>query len=155
MINGGILTIALLLPNLIWILLPSPTPAINPEGHGSRTLKVMAIFERIGQAGSFIIPFFYNFSVHSVMEAAFLGLLLAAFGLYIACWARYFTHQRRQAWLYHNLGRLPLPMSILPVICFLCAAVVMHSLFLAAAASILGIGHIYMSRYEYSFLPEK
>jgi hypothetical protein len=64
---GGIITLAVLLPNLLVMFFP-PTakPADDPQMGGTR-LQVMTVVERIGQVGSFAIPFFYRLKFNGVV----------------------------------------------------------------------------------------
>jgi hypothetical protein len=146
--NGGIVTIAVLLPNLLWVLFPPPSKQAGETNPTDPPNQVMQILERVGQFGCFLLPFFYNLRIQTAPDFLFLIILLAALAIYYVCWIRYFFKGRQQVWLNRNLGPLPLTLSICPVLCFLSASIPFHSILLAAAAVILGIGHIYMGIIE-------
>ena len=146
--NGGAVTIAILLPNLLWVLFPPRSKQADETKPSKPPNQVMQIFERVGQFGCFILTFFYNLRFQTAADFVFSIILLATLAVYYACWIRYFLKDRQQVWMYRNLGPLPLPLSICPVICFLSASIVFHSIPLASATVILGIGHIYMGIIE-------
>jgi len=143
--NGWIVTAAVLLPNLIWFLLPSPEkqPVIGMTPDNTK-FKRLEMVERVGQISSFVLPLFYQFHLTSLADQVSLMILLAALGLYYICWLRYFLFGRRKVLLYESLLGLPLPMTILPVIYFFAAAVNLHAFLLGVAAAVLAAGHIPM-----------
>jgi len=109
----------------------------------------MEIVERIGQASALVIPIFYNLRIVSIVDELLLAMMLGALGLYYAGWVRYIVNGRDLSWYYRKLWGLPLPMHILPVIYFLAASGLLHSIPLAIAAILFGIGHIYMGQIEF------
>jgi hypothetical protein len=146
--NGGIVTIAVLLSNLLWVLFPPLSKQAGENNPPDPPNRVMQILERVGQFGCFLLPFFYNLRIQTAPDFLFLIILLAALAVYYVCWIRYFFKGRQQVWLYRNLGPLLLPLSICPVLYFLSSSILFHSILLAAASVILGIGHIYMGIIE-------
>lgn len=146
--NGGIVTIAILLPNLLWVLFPPRSEQAGETNPKNAPNLMMQIFERVGQFGCFLLTFFYNLRIQATPDLVFSIIMLAAMAVDYACWIRYFLKDRRPVWMYRNLGPLPLPLSVCPVLYFLSASIVFHSIPLAAAAVILGIGHIYMGFIE-------
>ena len=141
--NGGLVTIAILLPNLFWVLFPSRSKPAGETNPANPPNQVMQILERIGQFGCFLLPFFYNVRIQAYSDTLFFIILLAALAIYYVSWLRYFSKDRQQVWLYRSLGPLPLPLSICPVLYFLSASILFHSILLAAAAVIFAIGHLY------------
>ena len=141
--NGGLVTIAILLPNLLWVLFPSRSKPAGESKPANSPNPIWQILERVGQAGCFVLPFFYNLRVLAGSDVFVFVILLAAFLTYYVCWLRYFLKDRQQVWLYRNLGPLPLPLSICPVLYFLSASILFGSILLAAAAVIFAAGHIY------------
>ena len=149
MTYGGWLTIAVLLPNLLWVLFPAPSQKGSAVETRSRWVTVVQVIERFGQAAIFILPFFYQMQVSSAGDAVCLALLLITLAGYYAGWWRYFRRDRQPVWLHRRLLGLPLPMNILPACSFLCGAVLMRSPYLAAAAILFGMAHVFMGNYEH------
>ncbi|MDR3573670.1 MAG: hypothetical protein P4L50_07405 [Anaerolineaceae bacterium] len=141
--NGGLVTIALLLPNLLWVLFPSKSKTSGETNLTNPPNLELQILERIGQFGCFLLPFFYNLHIQTGSDRIFFVLLLAALLTYYTVWLRYFIKGRKQVWMYRNLGPLPLPLTICPLLCFLLASILFQSILLAAAVVIFGSGHIY------------
>jgi hypothetical protein len=155
MLNSGwLISLAIALPNLVRVIYPprlKPVRPASPPGEGTR---VMEIVERIGQASVLVIPFFYNLQIESTVDKLLLAVLLGALGLYYAGWVRYIIKGHDLVWYYRSLWSLPLPMNMLPVIYFLSASGLLHSIPLAIASIIFGIGHIYMGQIEYQRLED-
>ncbi len=145
---GGVITLAVLLPNLL-VLALRPV-GIPPEpARKNRRMKVMEIVERLGQVGCFAIPFFYRLPVLRNASVDALAVMTLALGFYYAGWARYAIKGHRFVLLYAPLLGAPLPMAISPVVYFAAASVFLESWPLAAATGLLAIGHLYVSQSEW------
>ncbi|MGA3246563.1 MAG: hypothetical protein ABSE41_18240 [Bacteroidota bacterium] len=144
--SGCLVTLAVLLPNLAFLFFP---PTKIPETTaGSRTFSgtPIQIMERIGQAGVFIIPFFYKIELQGKI-----GLFAVApitLTIYYAGWWRYVRHGRAYKLLFSPLFGIPLPMAISPVVYFGAWSFLFNSWPLATATLILAIGHISVSNKE-------
>lgn len=139
---GGIITLLVLLPNLLAVFFPPSTRlADDPQPNRSR-LQIMTVIERVGQAGSFVIPFFYRVTLTSSIQAIALVIMVGALALYYAGWVRYLVQGRAEVLFYRSLLGIPLPMAIMPVIYFLAASALLGSVWLLLAAVLLGVGHI-------------
>ena len=141
--NGGLVTMALLLPNLVWVLFPSGSKASGVLHPTNPRNQILQILERTGQFGCFLLPFFYSVRMQTDLNRIFFAILLAALLVYYSGWLRYFVKGRQPVWLYRNLGPLPLPLTICPLLCFLSAAILFQSVLLAVALFLFGTGHIY------------
>jgi len=141
---GGIITLAVLLPNLLMLILPPDAVPPKP-GKKDGLMKIMEIVERAGQAGSFVIPFFYP--LPALREASVDSLVVMALALvfYYIGWARYALKGHRFVLLYAPLFGVSLPMAISPVLYFAAAAVFLSAWPLAIAAALLAAGHLYVS----------
>jgi hypothetical protein len=141
---GGIVTLVVLLPNLIAVFFP-PTQKLtgNVPTHNGR-LQMMTIIERTGQAGSFVIPFFYQLPQLSSLGLTVVLIMSITMVLYYAGWIRYLAG-RTEDLFYRPLLGIPLPMAVMPVIYFFAASIWLNSVWLMIAAVILGIGHITVS----------
>jgi hypothetical protein len=102
----------------------------------------MTVVERIGQVGSWVIPFFYQLTLASVIDAVAFAIMIGALALYYAGWIRYLVLRRTEELFYSSLLGIPLPMAVMPVIYFLSASVLLGSIWLMLAAIMLGVGHI-------------
>ena len=142
---GGLVTLAVLLPNLLMILRPPVGEPAAPDEPPSRREVALGLLERIGQAGSFIIPFAYPLEVRGATGYFAFGGMIVALAVYYACWARFLMHGRLFVLLFAPFGGLPLPMALAPVAYFLAAAVLLASVPLGVAATALGVGHTCVS----------
>lgn len=145
---GGLITIAILLPNLLYLFM-QPTAVPPPLDRNNLLSKIMERIERIGQFGSFLIPFFYQ--LPPLRNASVDALLVMAFALmfYYSGWLRYALKGHRFALLFAPFLGVPLPMAVSPVVYFAAAAVLLHSWPLAFAVLLLAAGHLFISQGEW------
>lgn len=146
---GGIITIVVLLPNLLVVFFP-PTIKLADEPQPNDTrLQILTVIERIGQVGCWVIPFFYQLTLASVIDAVSLAIMIGALALYYTGWIRYLVLGRAEELLYSSLLGIPIPMAVMPVIYFLSASVLLGSIWLMLAAVMLGVGHISVTLLHY------
>lgn len=131
---GLAVALAILLPNLLLIWFPpaEPWPAV-------RVPWLLTAFERAGQALCLVVP---AITVPGPLVWWWLVAVAAAIAGYYGSWVRYLVRGRSPRALYGPIGPVPVPMAILPVAAFLTAAAWLSNPWLAAAAVVLGVGHI-------------
>ncbi len=93
---GGIISLAVLLPNLLAVLYPPISRLANIPERNNRLVKVMTVFERVGQIGSFAIPFFYRLNYLTILDVGVLSIMIGALVLYYAGWIRYLVQGRNE-----------------------------------------------------------
>lgn len=145
--NGGLITIAILLPNLLFMLWP-PQPQSPPEEPG-RTSRWWSGAEWLGRLAVLVLPFLCRIDVRGypgAVAVAVMGLSLAG---YYAGWGRYLWRGRHPVWLYRPMLGLRQPMAVLPTLWLLAGSVVLHSVYLAAAALVFGVAHWRVAQGEY------
>ena len=142
---GGIITLLVLLPNLLAVFFPPVHVKGEPKITQLKAIKVLTIFERIGQAGCFMTPFFYALTVHSNAQAAAAIIMAGALGIYYWGWARYLVLGRSEHLFYRSILGIPVPMAVMPVLYFLLASLLLGSVWLLMASILLGIGHLSIS----------
>jgi hypothetical protein len=142
---GGIITLAVLLPNILAVFFPPVIRLANVPQPNHKRMQIMTVVERIGQVGSYVIPFFYRLSLAGAADAVALVVMIGALILYYAGWVRYIILGRDEALFYRSLLSIPLPMAVMPVIYFLAAAVLLDSVWLLLASISLGTGHLTVS----------
>ena len=142
---GGIITIAILLPNLLVVLFPPNLKLANVPVRVGSLSQVMNIFERVGQIGSFTIPFFYQLKCSTILDTTMLIIMSGALVLYYTGWTRYLVKGRTEGLFYKSMFGIPLPMAIMPVVYFISASVLLSSGWLLISAILLGAGHITVS----------
>ena len=146
---GGLITLAILLPNLLMLILPPREVPPELERKDNR-LRMMEIVERVGQAGAFLIPFFYPLPVLREASVDALAVMALALGFYYSGWVRYASKGHRFLLLYAPFLGVPLPMAAAPVVYFAAAAVFIGSWPLAGAVILLAAGHLYVSYSEWN-----
>lgn len=134
---GLIVSIAVLAPNLILLWRPPVTKP--PE---TRVPSSLEWLERAGQALCLVVP---AITLPGRITWWWAIPAVLAIGAYYGLWVRYLADGRRLALLYAPVWRVPVPMAILPVAAFLCAALWLGNLWIAAAAVVLAAGHIPVS----------
>jgi len=148
MLPGGLVSILILVPNLLWMIFP---PRGQPEGESAprdRLHRVLEILEWVGRIAAFVIPFFYRIEVQNSRQVVALVVMALALLLYYAGWARYFARGRSHALLFEPFLGMPLPLAISPIVYLLAASALFGSWYLALATVILGIGHLPISFWE-------
>lgn len=141
---GGLITLAVLLPNLLMLVLPPREVPSQPDSKDAR-YRMMEVIERAGQAGVFLIPFFYPLPVLRAASVDALAVMVLALLFYYSAWARYVSKGNRYILLYAPFLGVPLPMAISPLVYFTAAAVFLSAWPLALAALVLAVGHLYIS----------
>jgi hypothetical protein len=141
---GGIVTLAILLPNILILLLPPRE--VPPQSEPKPGLMgMMEIIERIGQVGVFLIPFFYPLPALRETSVDALAVMVLALLFYYSAWVRYATKGHRFLLLYAPFLRVPLPLALSPLLYFGAASVFLSSWPLAAATALLAAGHLPIS----------
>lgn len=131
---GLCVSLAVLAPNLLLIWAPPR------DGLPSAPVPLfLTSLERAGQALCLVIP---AVVAPAPLRGWWMLPLIAALAGYYLLWTRYLTHGRTAGLLFASVWRVPVPMAILPVIAFAAAAAGLGNPWLAAAAFILGVGHI-------------
>ena len=149
---GGLVSILILLPNLLWMLFP---PRDQPDGGAVPSdgiHRVMSILEWVARIAVLVVPFLYQVDVQSGLHLIALVVFVLALLFYYAAWARYFLRGRRYALLFEPSLGVPLPMAISPIVCFLAASALFASWLLAMATMVLAIAHVWISHQEYQAL---
>jgi hypothetical protein len=140
-----LITVAVLLPNLLFLA----RPPLNARKYGkSADSLVLTIVERAGQVSCFILPLFFSLSFTGSLVIAAWIVMGVSLGFYYAGWTRFFVQGRDYALLFKPMVGLPVPMAISPVIYFLFASLVLGSFYQAIGAAVLGVGHISISVHE-------
>lgn len=130
---GLIVSILVLAPNLL--LLRFPPRGRNAVAHVPRLLEWS---ERAGQALCLVVP---AITLPGAIVWWWAVPAAGALATYYALWGRYLAG-REQGLLYAALWRIPVPMAVMPVLVFLCAAAWLSNPWIAIAAVVLAVGHI-------------
>lgn len=147
--NGWIVTFLLLLPNALFLFLAPRNVPVETDGRRQFKMQVLETVERFGQIGCFALPFFYNFHFETLGDKLALAFFCLFMAIYFTGWTRYIQQGREFRWLFAPLLGIPLPMAVMPVMALIAVAVNFRAWLLAAAALILGFGHIPVSWLEW------
>ncbi|GGM59339.1 hypothetical protein [Microbacterium saperdae] len=131
---GLIVSIAVLAPNLLLLWFP-------PHGQNTvaRVPRLLEGVERMGQALCLVVP---AITLPGAIVWWWALPAVLALAIYYGLWGRYLVAGRAQALLYASLWRVPVPMAVMPVVVFLCAAAWLSNPWIAIAAAVLALGHI-------------
>lgn len=141
-----------LLQNLGFIVWP---PEPTSDLHVPQDRMIFRAAEGIGRIGVTILPLFSVIRVEGSLEWFALVLMLLSLGFYGVGWIRYFLGDRQYSILYAPLMGVPVPMAVMPILYFVSASLVLHSIPLMVCSLIFGIGHIPASLRIQHFLQEK
>ena len=135
---GLIYLLMLFIPNIMW---SKAQPSDYDAGNENRLLLIM---ERIGEvAVTCIVLIFADFNLRPWTPWSWwIVASFSAMVLYEIYWARYFRSGRTMRDQYGSMFGIPIPGASLPVLAFLLLAVYGCNPILAAAATVLGIGHL-------------
>ncbi|UNX55525.1 hypothetical protein MF406_04485 [Georgenia sp. TF02-10] len=132
--EGLVVALAVLGPNLLLLRFPprGPVPSATvprPVGWLERAGQALCLAVPVSTAPG---PLLWGWAVPVVT-----GLVR-----YYALWACYFPTGHAAAALYRPLGRIPVPMAVLPVVVLLATAAWMGNPWVAVAAVVLAAGHV-------------
>ena len=135
---GFIFLVMLFIPNIIWT-------KKTPQGYTAENeSKVLLFFERAGEVLTCCCAVaFSDFNWHGWSAWCWwlLGALLLMV-MYELWWIRYFRGERRMADFYSSFLGIPVAGATLPVMAFFLLGIYGKVIWMLAAATILGIGHI-------------
>ncbi len=138
--SGALIPLLVMLPNLVWMLLPKATPM-----KGTAEPLALTIVENIGRVAILVLPFFFSLNLEkkfSVLVSICMGLALA---FYYAAWIRYFSGGMTAELFRAPLLGIPLPLAVAPVIFLLLSSYLMGSWLIFGASLLFGAAHIWIS----------
>ena len=139
--SGILIPVLILLPNLIWWLLPHP--AANSE---ARVPLWLNMAENLGRIAIIGIPCFYSLSFGRRFSSIALVVACLALALYYVTWLRYFAGGRTAALMKAPLLGIPIPLAVTPdYLLLLSSAYLLGSWPMLAASIVFGIAHIWLS----------
>jgi hypothetical protein len=138
--SGALIPVLLMLPNIIWMLVPkTDTTRQVPEPLS------LVVAENAGRLAVLVLPFFYTLEMNRKFSLPILFLTGLALAIYYVAWLRYFTAGRSVALLRTPLLGLPLPLAVAPVVFLILSSFLMGSWLMLAAAIVFGVAHIWIS----------
>jgi len=146
---GGLVTVFLFLPNLLYLIYPPQEKPEPEDAEKSRFARFLEIVERAGQISCFVLPFFYPIHLNHPLRWIALLVMVISLLFYYTGWVRYIRKGRRFGLLFEPMAGIPLPMAVAPVIYLAGAALLLGSWPLLGAVLLLAIGHLAVSRAEY------
>ena len=138
--TGAIIPILILLPNIIWFLLPHASTSDNAV-----VPLALNIAENAGRIAIFIIPFFYSITLARRFSMAALVIACLALALYYVAWIRYFAGGRTAVLLGASFIGIPLPLAVAPTVLLVFSAYLLGSWPMLAASIWFGVAHIWVS----------
>jgi len=142
---GWIVAVPIILPNVLWALLPGPAERSSAWAPTTALLKVVTFFEGAGRVAVFTLPFVLDWQVCTAIDHVVAGVGGLALALYYVGWGRYFIGGRAPLLLFAPLGPIAVPLAVSPVIYFLAFAFLARSPAMAAVTVLFGAAHIFMS----------
>ncbi|MHA2025405.1 MAG: hypothetical protein ACW98U_05830 [Candidatus Thorarchaeota archaeon] len=144
MIYGALITLAILIPNFLWMVRPPIDQPIEEE-NVSRSDRILEVTENLGRIAVFVLPLFYEPSLRTFGEWIFFSVMLLMLIIYYSGYIRYFLRGRRFELLSAPLGPIGLPLVVAPVAYYFSASVVLRSVLLFVATMVFGIAHFIVS----------
>ena len=136
--TGLLFLVFLFIPNLLW-LRRQPADARPPKEN-----RALLLMERGGQAATTAsLLLFRDYDPAGLQpRLIWYALAVVSMGLYLFCWARYFTGGQTMALFYGPLWFIPYPLAALPVFAGLMLGLYSRVGILFLSNILLGIGHI-------------
>jgi hypothetical protein len=138
--SGAIIPLLILLPNIIWVLLPHASTRDNVT-----VPLALNIAENAGRAAILIIPFFYSLTLEHRFSTAALVVACLALALYYVAWIRYFIGGRTLDLLGAPMLGISMPLAVAPTVLLVFSAYLLGSWPMLAASIWFGVAHIWVS----------
>lgn len=138
--SGALIPVLLMLPNVLWMLLPE----VAGDRRASGPL-FLTIAENGGRIAILLLPFFYSLDLNrkfSTLTLIGMGLALA---IYYTSWVRYLAGGRAPELFRAPLLGIPLPLATAPVLFVVLASYLMGSWLMFGASILFGVAHIWVS----------
>ncbi len=141
MIKSGIIVpILVLIPNLVWMILPK-----GDAGNASQEPIILTVIENVGRFACILIPVFYSIQWYKKFSLPVLIIMGISLLVYYVAWLRYFTGGREAALMSKPLLGIPLPLATAPILFFLLSSYLLDSWWMFAASIVFGTAHIWIS----------
>jgi hypothetical protein len=138
--SGALIPVLIMLPNLVWMLLPKARAAEQ----GDEPL-ILTIVENAGRVAVLVLPFFFSLDMNKEFSRpALIGMGLAL-AIYYGSWIRYFVGGRSAELLGEPLLGIPLPMAVAPTVFLVLSSYLMSSWLMLGASILFGVAHIRIS----------
>ena len=138
--SGVLIPVLIILPNVIWMLLPKADAGASP----SEPL-LLTILENVGRFATLILPFFFSLDLHKRFSTPVMVGMGLALAVYYACWIRYFAGGRAAALLGAPFLGIPLPMAVAPITFLVLSSYLMGSWWMFGVSLLFGVAHIWIS----------
>lgn len=138
--SGIFIPILVLIPNLIWMILPKA--AVNAAKSEPLTLTII---ENIGRLATLILPLFYAIQWQKKYAILVLILMGIALLIYYIAWGRYFINGGDPVWMSKPLLGIPLPLATAPIAFFMLSSYLLGSWWMLIASLLFGTAHIWIS----------
>jgi hypothetical protein len=138
--SGAIITVLLILPNLLWMLLPK-----LPSASKASTPIALTISEWVSRIAVFVIPLFYAIELSRKFSVFVIVMMSLAIVIYYAAWIRYFIRGRTAKLFRAPFLGIPLPMAVAPVVFIILSSYMFGSWPMLAASICFGVFHVWIS----------
>jgi hypothetical protein len=138
--SGALIPLLLMLPNLLWMLLPK-TDAVSPVSEP----LFLTIIENVGRIAILVLPFFFSLDLNKRFSVPVMVVMGLALGVYYGSWLRYFAGGGSIELFSTPFLGIPLPMATAPVLFLVLASYLMSSWLVLGAAVLFGAAHIWVS----------
>lgn len=136
--SGAIIPVLLMLPNVAWMLFP--TPDAPPQ----RSVPLaLTIGENVSRVAALGLPCFYSFELTRKRATLALVGMAIALAVYYAAWIRYFIGEQNPELLSAPLAGLPSPLAFAPIAVLAISSYVLASRWMLGAAAIFGALHVW------------
>jgi hypothetical protein len=139
-----LIPLMIMLPNLIFF---KSQPQNIPGEKSKNSLYTVA--EGIGRFGVIVVPLFFSIQIQNKSEMISLIVMILSLVMYYIGWVRYFRNNREYTLLFSPMMSVPVPLAISPIVYFLLASVILHSVYMLIFSVILAAGHIPSSLREW------
>jgi hypothetical protein len=138
--SGVLIPVLLMIPNLVWMLVPK-----SDQDEQVPVPFSLTIAENAGRVAVLILPLFYSLDLNrQFSRPALIGTALAL-AIYYVSWIRYFLGGRSVVLLGEPLLGIPLPMAVAPTVFLVLSSYLMSSWLMLGASIVFGIAHIWVA----------
>ena len=136
---GLIVVSIILLPNIAMLILPAKDKITSPQPSAG---KLFDMLEAAGRVLCMVFPVISGFKFAFTSLNAWFWTMVIFIVLYDVIWIRYAFGNQKYIQLLRPFFFVPVPGAVFPVAAFLFLGFWIRSVYMIAAAIILGIGHI-------------
>ncbi len=138
--SGAVIPVLLMLPNVIWALLPRVS-----VGSAVSIPLSLAIGQHVARAIVLVLPCFLAIQLSKRYSTLIVTGMSVALAIYYVAWARYFVGNGAVSLLSASLLGIPSPLLLSPIAFLLLSSYLLDSRWMLISAVVFGTLHVWVA----------